>query len=94
MSRQNLKWLIETGVWAAIILILFAFFSIAEDKVYDKDYNLKYRIERGPRETKIYDKDYNLKYRIESDGKVYDKDWNLRYRTEKGGYKTSEEKGK
>ena len=47
-----------------------------ETKFYDRDWNLKYRMDdRG----RIYDTDYNLKGRMQGD-KVYDKDYNLKYR--------------
>jgi len=63
-----------------------------EELIYDRDYNLKYRIDGSGRvydtdwnrkgrveKDKVYDENYNLKYRIEGD-KVYDKNWNLKYR--------------
>lgn len=52
-------------------------YRVENNKVYDKDWNLQYRIENN----KIYDKNWNLQYRIQED-KIYDKDWNLRYRKE------------
>ena len=63
-----------------------------DELIYDRDYNLKYRIDGSGRvydtdgnrkgrveKDKVYDESYNLKYRIEGD-KVYDKNWNLKYR--------------
>ena len=56
----------------------FPALTIGQDiKVYDQDYDLKYRVE-GDR---IYDKDWNLRYRIEDD-KIYDRNWNLKYHRE------------
>ena len=52
-------------------------YRIENNKVYDKDWNLQYRIENN----KIYDKNWNLKYHIQED-KIYDRDWNLRYHKE------------
>ena len=69
------------------ILVLFVFVVgifipsplCADTKVYDKDWNLKERIDDSGR---IYDKNYNLKGKIQDD-KVYDKDWNLKGRIKK-----------
>jgi len=47
-----------------------------EKVVYDRNYDLRYRIDDSGR---IYDKDYNSKGRIK-DGKVYDENHNLKYR--------------
>ena len=63
-----------------------------ETKFYDRDWNLKYRMDdrgriydtdynhKGRKQgDKVYDKDYNLKYHIK-DNKVYDRNWNLEKR--------------
>jgi hypothetical protein len=56
-------------VWLTIILALaFA----GEVTIYDKDWQVKERIQDGT----IYDRDWRLKGHIE-DGKVYDRNWNL-----------------
>jgi hypothetical protein len=66
--------------------------SFAGEAIYDKDGNLKYRIEDNGRicdrnwnrkgrveGNKVYDEKQNLKYRIDGN-KVYDRNWNLKYR--------------
>ena len=58
--------------------ILWAGEHQRREKVYDKNWNLQYRIEGD----KVYDKHYNLKYRIEGD-RIYDKNWNKVGETEK-----------
>jgi hypothetical protein len=44
-------------------------------KVYDNNYQLKYRI----KDNKVYDTNYQLKYRIRNN-KVYDTNYQLKYR--------------
>jgi hypothetical protein len=46
-----------------------------KSKVYDSNYQLKYRIKGN----KVYDTNYQLKYRIRK-GKVYDTNYQLKYR--------------
>jgi len=61
-----------------VTFLLLSGISPAEDlKVYDRDWNLKYRIEDG----RIYDRDWETKGRIQEDG-VYDENWRLKYRIE------------
>ena len=60
-----------------LILLIPSFLSAEGIKIYDKNWNLIYRIENG----KIYDKNWNLKGRIQ-DNKVYDRNWQLLYRIE------------
>jgi hypothetical protein len=60
-----------------LILLIPSFLSAEGIKIYDKNWNLIYRIENG----KIYDKNWNLKRRIQ-DNKVYDRNWQLLYRIE------------
>jgi len=50
-----------------------------ETKIYDENWNLKYRTEDNGR---IYDKDWNLKGR-QQDDRIYDKNWNLKGRINK-----------
>lgn len=63
-----------------------------EELIYDRDYNLKYRVDENGRvydrdwnrkgkieKDTVYDENYNVKYRIKGDN-VYDKNWNLKYR--------------
>jgi hypothetical protein len=67
------------GLIVFFTVMFFATLTIAQDiKIYDKDYNLKYRTEGN----RVYDNKWNLRYRIE-DNKVYDKNWNLKYRIDK-----------
>ena len=78
--KFNARWLYFYTMCFLVHMLIgsFSFITAAEDtKVYDKNYNVKYRVE-GDR---IYDKDWNLRYRIKDD-KIYDKDWNLQYRIE------------
>jgi len=76
--KFNAQWIYFCATCLFVLTALFPFITTAQDtKVYDKNYNLKYRVE-GDR---VYDKDWNLRYRIKDD-KIYDKDWNLKYRTE------------
>lgn len=64
---------------APFALLLFCLPAAAGEKViYDRDYNLRYRIDDSGR---IYDRNYNRKGTIK-DGKVYDRDCNLKYRVE------------
>jgi len=78
------------GAIACLSLSLPA--GAGETVIYDRDYNLKYRIDENGRiydrdwnrkgrieKDKVYDENYNLRYRIEGD-KIYDKNWNLKYR--------------
>lgn len=62
---------------APFALLLFCLPAAAGEKViYDRDYNLRYRIDDSGR---IYDRNYNRKGTIK-DGKVYDRDCSLKYR--------------
>jgi len=71
--------------------LLIGFSSFAGEAIYDRDGNLKYRIDDNGR---IYDRDWNRKGRVEGskvydekqnfkyhiDGnKVYDRNWDLKY---------------
>ncbi len=62
-----------------ILSCIFISSLYAETRIYDKNYNMKERIDDKGR---IYDKNYNLKGRIQ-DNKVYDKNYNLEGRIEK-----------
>ena len=49
--------------------------SFAGEAIYDRDGNLKYRIDGN----KVYDRNWGLKYRRDGD-RIYDRDWNLKGR--------------
>lgn len=60
-----------------LLPIISFFIPVHAEKIeiYDKDWNLKYRIDNG----RVYNRDWNLIYRIEKD-RIYDSNWNLKYR--------------
>ena len=85
-------------VLAVLIISTIAGLSLSlpvgagEELIYDRDYNLKYRVDENGRvydrdwnrkgkieKDTVYDENYNIKYRIKGDN-VYDKNWNLKYR--------------
>lgn len=75
------KQLVGISFLLFLILCVLLFFLIKECKsgeqikVYDKNYNLQYRIHNN----KIYDKNYNKIGSIQN-GKVYDKNYSLQQR--------------
>ncbi len=80
-GHQNHKGLIVIKRLYLLLLFLpiISFFILVHAEkieVYDKDWNLKYRVEDNNR---VYDRDWNLRYRIEKD-RIYDSNWNLKYR--------------
>lgn len=63
---------------AVVVLLLLAMVTavFAQDtKIYDRNWNLKYRVQGD----KVYDRNWNLQYRVKN-GKVYDRNWSLKYR--------------
>lgn len=65
-----------------VSLIVLFFADVCEaERIYDKNFKLKYYIENG----KIYDKKFKLKYRIER-GKIYSKKYQLKGYIEKNKF--------
>lgn len=82
-------------IFAPFAILLFCLPAAAGEKViYDRDHNLRYRIDdsgriydRGynrigtVRDGKVYGRGYKLEYRIDGD-RVYDSSYGLKYRRE------------
>lgn len=71
-------------VWACLLALMITCLGVEssgwpDEKVYDRNWKLQYRIE-GDR---IYDRDWKLQHRLR-DGKIYDRHWRLQGRIRKG----------
>ena len=96
MHRAQRRSLLNSRVCLAVVSLGLSLFvgspSFAGEAIYDRDGNLKYRIEDNGRiydknwnrkgrveGSRVYDEKQNLKYRIDGN-KVYDRNWDLKYR--------------
>jgi|GEM_PF-1957494 len=76
----------RTRILLSVVVIVSLAFSVfsgstcsGETRVYDRDRNLKYRVDESGR---IYDKNWNLKGRQDGD-RLYDRNWNRKGHNEK-----------
>ena len=54
-------------------------YDVDRGKVFNKNYELKFRVENN----RVYDKDYRVRYICDKDrGRVYDTNYRLKYRVE------------
>jgi hypothetical protein len=67
----------EIKIIILLLALLLPLVASAEELVFDKNWDLKYRIEDG----RIDDKNWQLKGYLQ-DGKIYDNQWQLKGRIE------------